>query len=180
MKIHFIFCTSLEWWKAIGVFLIKFIDRVDSNHFAIVIEGYSEPKVYETTFPKYKISKYSDWIKSHRIDRQFTYDVPTHLQYKVVEWLESHNGKRYSVFQLLFIAAAIFKPINKILNWGILNHDRALICTEVGSRFMEKFMGLIVKESHDKIGMFDLIKIVRKINLESDIYGSDYIWRVKE
>lgn len=156
MVVRFLFSNPREAWKQPGAWLIRRADRSKASHFAIAIFGFGTVFVYEAVFPKCRRLPYSEWINHNKIESFHDFEVPTYLEFEVNEWAKSIVGKWYSVPQLALIAVTIIEPLNKLLNWAILNHERQMICTEVGSRFIEKFMTLPIKESHDKIGVRDM------------------------
>ena len=74
----------------------------------------------------------------------------------------------YSIPQLALIALSLLGPLQRKLNWAILNHKKALICTEVGSRFIESFTHIEIKESHDNVGVNDMFHYTRKMEKYPD------------
>lgn len=178
MKVSFIFCNATTWWKLPGAALIRWADSSPANHMAIMLETYTGQNVYESVIPKSrKISTFA-WGKEYSVVQTFTFEVPAHLHFIVREWLESQVGKKYSISQLALIALTVLAPVNKLLNWSILNHDKYLICTELCSRFMEEFMGLQVKESHDKISVSDMIRICKE-NYNKEYIQCSNVWKLK-
>jgi len=162
MRVKLILCNPTKWYKWLGNTLLKWADNVDSGHFAIELSSYSEPLIYESIFPRSIKSRISKWLSHYEIVEEIEIQIPSDLQGKVYFFLESLLNKPYSIPQIIYIAICIaFKPIDKILNWGILNHEQALICTEYGSRFLEKFIEIEIKESHDKIGLKDMQNYMR-------------------
>lgn len=156
MVVRFLFCNSKTWWKQPGSALIRKVDGSDSSHFAVELITFTERIVYESVFPRARKIEKTEWAKHYSVTAYYDFEVPSYMQYKVKDWLESIVGIHYSVPQLLLIALCVLKPLNKLLNWAILNHQQALICTEVGSRFLERFTHIKIKESHDKIGVWDM------------------------
>lgn len=172
MYIRFLFCNPKAKWKWIGSKLIRWADRTNASHFALEIEHISGKRyVYESVFPRSQKSEIHEWLTHYNVISVYTFHIPTQIQHKVYEWLESLVGKPYSIPQLVLIALCILKPINSLLQWAILNHDRALICTEVGSRFIEKFIQFPIKESHDKIGVFDMMEYSKEMSTKG------FLWR---
>jgi len=157
MIIRFLFANPLVWYKQAGNKLLKIGEIVPFGHFAIELETYGEPKVYESIFPKSQKVTRSEWNKHYSLVKQYQWNVPEHLQSQVYEWLEKQVGIRYAIEQIIFIGLAIiFGFLNLILNKLVLNGNKAMVCTELGSRFAERFWGFVPTESHDKIGLQDM------------------------
>lgn len=157
MIVKFYFADSTHAYKLPGTLAIKFFDGAISGHFAIGLETYGEEHVYESLFPKSRKLPISEWLKDYKIIKQHQFFVPNHLQYKVLEWLEGTVNIRYSVEQIFFIGLCIlFKPLDYLLNTAVINHKKALICSETGSRFVDRFIYFKILESHDKIGVRDM------------------------
>jgi hypothetical protein len=163
MVVRFLFSNPREAWKQPGAWLIRRADRSKASHFAIAIFGFGTVFVYEAVFPKCRRIPYSEWINHNKIESFHDFEVPSHLQARVHEWLKAIEGRWYSVPQLLLIAVTILEPLNKLLNWAILNHEKQMICTEVGSRFVEEFTTIPMEESHDKIGVSDMYEITAEM-----------------
>lgn len=165
MMISFLICDPTTWWKLAGSWLIKTVDRSSGSHFAIRCETYSGVKIYESVFPKSTRTPEEEWLKHYKIIKRYDFEVPAAHQASVLEWLESMVGVWYSVPQLALIALSIIlKPLVFIFNRTILNHEKALICTELGSRFVEKFMRWIFTKSHDNIGVREMTYISGRLN----------------
>ena len=167
MIVRFVFANPTEWWKQPGAALLRWADKVPAEHFAIQVESIVSNNYHESVFPKSRTLVGKKWEKKWIAYKKYEFEVPDHLQWQVMEWLLQQNNVWYSIPQLFLIALCFIKPINDRLNWAILNHNRLLICTELGSRFIEKFMTIPIKESHDKIGlkdMFDLSETAAGIN----------------
>lgn len=179
MRVTFIFCNAITWWKLPGAALIRWADKSPANHMAIMLETYSGQMIYESVIPKARKIKPVFWGKEYAVTHTFSYEVPPELHYQVIEWLEAQVGKKYSISQILFIALATLSPINRWLNWAILNHEKYLICTEIGSRFKERFMRFQVNESHDKISVSDMLRICKKFH-NAEYIECQNIWRVNK
>jgi hypothetical protein len=165
MKVTFLFCNPTQWWKQAGSWLIRVADKSPASHFAICIEHDSGREVvYESVFPKSMKSSIEEWMRHNSLVAAFGFDVPRGKEYLVHEFLEARLGIWYSVPQLILIALCLIKPLNKLLNWSILNHERALVCSEVGSRFLERFIEIQIKESHDKIGVRDMLEYTETLS----------------
>jgi hypothetical protein len=171
MIVKFYFADPLVWWKKPGNLLLKIGDEVSAGHFAIGLETYGEEQVYESVFPRSKKSPISEWLTHYKIVKQYQFYVPQHLQYKVLEWLEGYLNVRYAVEQILFIALCIlFTPIDLLLRTAVLNHNKALVCTELGSRFIDRFFHFMIKKSHDRIGLNDMFRF-------SDCLEDKVMWK---
>jgi len=157
MTVRFLFANPLAWYKKAGNKLLQIGEIVNSGHFAIELDGYAEPKVYESLFPKSQKVTRSEWNKHYEVVKVYEWTVPDHLRFQVYEWLEKQVGIRYAIEQIIFIGLTIiFGWLNLIFNKLVLNGNKAMVCTELGSRFAEKFWGFIPTESHDKIGLQDM------------------------
>lgn len=173
MIIRFLFANPKTWWKKAGNFLLQIGEIVDAGHFAIELETFGEPDVFESIFPRSQKLTRSEWDKHYTVVKQYQWEVPAHLQYKVMEWLNQNVGKRYAIEQIVFIGATIlFGWINLIFNKLVLNGDKAMVCTEYGSRFAERFWGFVPTESHDKIGLKDM-------EIISDRYENNVKWTLQ-
>lgn len=173
MTIRFLFANPLVWYKKIGNFLLQFGEMVPFGHFAIELETSGEPEVYESIFPKSQKSKRSEWNKHYKVVSQYEWQVPEHLHSAVYEWLNKQVGIRYAIEQIVFIGITIiFGWINLFFNKLVINGNKAMICTEYGSRFAERFWGFVTTESHDKIGLNDM-KVI------SQRYENNVKWSVE-
>ncbi len=161
MRMTFYYCNPISKYKQLGNFILRAAEDSTYGHFAIGLKSkYSEEMVYEAVFPRFhKISK-KEFLTHYRVEDEITWDVPNHVQFALLEFLESFVGVRYAIEQILFIGLAIlFFPINMILKNVVLNGNKAIVCTELGSRVAEKFFGFMPKETHDKIGLSDMLLI---------------------
>lgn len=157
MIVRFLFANPKTWYKKIGSRLLQIGELVPFGHFAIELETYGEPKVYESLFPKSQKVNRSEWNNHYELVKEYQWNVPEDLRFQVLEWLEKQVGIRYAVEQILFIGLTIiFGWLNLIFNKLVLNGNKAMVCTELGSRFAERFWGLVPTESHDKIGLQDM------------------------
>ena len=174
MTVRFLFANPLAWYKKAGNKLLQIGEIVNSGHFAIELDGYAEPKVYESLFPKSQKVTRSEWNKHYEVVKVYEWTVPDHLRLQVYEWLEKQVGIRYAVEQIIFIGLTIvFGWLNLIFNKLVLNGNKAMVCTELGSRFAERFWGFIPTESHDKIGLKDM-------EVLSDRYENNVKWQLKD
>lgn len=157
MTIRFLFANPKTWYKKIGNRLLQIGELVPFGHFAIELETFGEPKVYESLFPKSQKVNRSEWNNHYELVKEYQWSVPEDLRFQVLEWLEKQVGIRYAVEQILFIGLTIiFGWLNLIFNKLVLNGNKAMVCTELGSRFAERFWGFVPTESHDKIGLQDM------------------------
>lgn len=162
MKVSFLYANPTKWYKKIGAAILRWSDKSDYAHFAILIEYGQSEFVYESILPvSQRLNKY-EWLGHYRIQNQITMDVPKYLEKDVLIWSSSMVGKPYSLAQLVLISMLLlFAPLRRILFMPILNHDKALICTEMGSRFIERFMTIKLEKSHDEIGLRDMVSLGR-------------------
>ena len=107
MTIRFLFANPLVWYKKAGNFLLQIGEQVPFGHFAIELETYGEPKVYESLFPKSQKVNRSEWNKHYTIVKSYEWEVPEHLRFQVLEWLEKQVGVRYAIEQIIFIGLKI-------------------------------------------------------------------------
>jgi len=165
MIISFVICDPLSKHKQLGSWLIKKIDRSSGSHFAIKKESLAGVHYYDSVWPISKKSNEQDWLKKYKVIKSYSFDVPLHLQADVISFLESLVGIKYAIPQLALIALSILLwPLRKVIYKSILNHEKALICSEYGSRFVEKFMKFILLKSHDNIGVRDMEIMSRKLH----------------
>lgn len=161
MKITFYYVNPVSKYKKFGNFILRSAEDTEYGHFAIGCTGPSNIEtVYEAVFPRFhKISK-EEFLLHYEIYDSISWEVPEDIQYRVFDFLEGFVGKRYALEQILFIGLTILLfPLNILFKSLSLNGNKALVCTELGSRFAEKFFGFVPKESHDKIGLKDMLVI---------------------
>lgn len=157
MVIRFLFCTPKSWYKWIGSEIIKLGEGVNAGHFAIEVEMYGDSKIYEAVFPKSRKIALYDWMDHYKVVGEYEFHAPIHLETDIVDFLNDLTGVKYSISQIFTIGlVALFKPLDFILKTKVINQKNALICTEVGSRFVERFMDLRIDQSHDQIGISDM------------------------
>jgi hypothetical protein len=172
MKVHFLFSNSLVPSHKPVNFLIRWVDKSCAGHFAIGLETDYSFYVYEAVAPKVRKVRYEHWVKQYEVCKKASIDVPRPLSPDVVYWLENIIGTRYGYEQVILLGVlALLKPLDLIFKKININHKRALICTEIGSRFIEKFLVYSLKESHDKIGVRDMELITDKLFL------SEILWQ---
>jgi hypothetical protein len=154
VRVKFLLCNHHKF--DFGGWFIRRFDRSKFSHAAIELE-ITQPVVYEFVMPKSKKTFKIDWAKGYKVERSYDFVVPTHLQFDVLQWLNAHVGIRYSMTQIGWIALCnAISLIDKNFNWVPINQSKAMICTELVSRFMERFMTIKFKESHDKISLKDI------------------------
>jgi hypothetical protein len=160
MRVSFVICDPLAFSKQIGKWVIKEVDGAPGSHFAIRLDSYTGINYYEAVLPCSRKLKSDEWNKHYKIIKQFDFEVPSGMEYDVLTWLESMVGRPYSIAQLVLIAVSTMSMHLQLLFKGaILNHEKALICTEYGSRFVERFMNFHLQKSHDNIGVEDMYEI---------------------
>ena len=153
-KVRFYFCDPTAGFKKPISWLIKLVDKAPASHFALDISGV----VYESVWPKSQSILRIKWLNHYKIVKQYELDVDNIKASFMIEFCDTLIGKHYSPTQIFMIGlAALVKPFEKIFGKKIVNGNKYLICTEVGSRFMEQFMMLELKEeTHDMISISDL------------------------
>lgn len=166
MILRFVFANPKQWWKQGGASLLRWADQFPASHFAVELVTIKHHYVFESVFPRTRRLEKHEWNELWTEHSAYEFEVPQHLQWEVLAWLNHSVGKWYSLSQLLLIALCLIKPLNDKLNWSILNHDRFLICTELGSRFIERFMKIVMIESHDKIGLQDLGDLCEQVSFK--------------
>lgn len=166
MVVTFIFANSTKTLHKPVNFLIRWLDKSIAGHFAIGLQTDFSHTVFEAVAPRVrKITPYQEWLKYYTPVRTLSIAVPLDKYSSVLEWLEGMLGIRYGYEQIVFIAVClIINPLNKLWNRVNLNYKKAVICTELGSRFIEKFLVYELKESHDKIGVRDMEKIITDLS----------------
>jgi hypothetical protein len=172
MKIYFVFCYNIRWYALLSPVIAYFQNTKGISHFAIVLEKEDgQLMVFESVFPKAHSKTYLEWSKGYRVERSFCFEVPKDKEAAVLLWLESQNGKSYPFSQLFFILATILnKGIEKVSRGWVLNGNKWLICTELGSRFIEAFFIGHITESHDRIDLKDMISYSEQYDLASEVW----------
>jgi len=173
MKVYFIFANSkLRLHKPVN-YLIRMVDRSMAGHFAICLETDFSKTVFEAVAPKSrKIVPYDEWLNLYDPVKTLEIEVPDNKSLAVIEWLEGMVGVRYGYLQVLIIGLSAFlRPFGLILNGININYKRAIICTELGSRFIENFLEYRLKETHDEIGVKDMEIITDELS------SSEIKWR---
>lgn len=172
MIVRFLFANPKAWYKQVGNFLLQLGEQVPFGHVAIELEYNGECNVYEYVFPKSQKEPREEWNKHYKLVKQYQWRVPEEMQEAVLKFLEKNVGIRYAVEQIFFIGATILLGwTNLIFNKLILNGNRAMVCSELLSKFAEKFWGFIATESHDKIGLKD-------VEVISDRYENNVTWKI--
>jgi len=171
MVVRFLFCVPKSWIKWIGSELIKLGEGVRAGHFAIELEEYGESEIYEAVFPKSRKMKLYDWMDHYKVVGEYEFHVPIYLQDSVKQFLSEMVGINYSLGQIFTIGlVALFKPLDSFLRTRVINQKKALICTEVGSRFIERFFNLDLKQSHDQIGIKDMYDYSDELLLMENVW----------
>jgi hypothetical protein len=156
MILKFYYAVPKTFPKTLFSKIMQIGENVDFGHVAIGLESYEGSYVYEAVMPRTRKMKLSEWDLHYKIVRQIQWTVPAHLQGDVYEYLQKSMGIRYSLRQILVIGlTCIFKPLDYFFKKVKLNNSKALICTEVQSRFAEKYMGFKLNKSHDEFGLED-------------------------
>ena len=174
MNVYFVFSDTKVWWKKLGCWLIKFIDKGSGSHFALGITNNEEIYYYESVLPKSRVISKEQFLAINEIKKQYLFAVPKELEKEVVRFLDSLVSRPYSIQQLIliFISKSLL-PTNIFLKGAILNHEKSLICTEVGTRFIEQFMNYKLTKSHDNTGVKDIQIICEGLVLQ------DKEWKVQ-
>jgi len=163
MKIGFAFANSIAWYKKPVNFLLRWADKSKEGHFALIYEGFTE-RTYESIWPKSHQISLEEWMTHYSVEEVFYFEVPKHLEEEILPFLDSLLNKPYAFPQIFLLGICIlFKPFNKLFGTAILNHEKALICTEYGSRFVERFMNYKLTKSHDNTGLSDMKKITLQL-----------------
>jgi hypothetical protein len=169
MRVSFVICEPLSGLKKIGSWIIRTLDQSKASHFAVELDSLAGIYYYESVMPKSRCLPKDEWDKHYRIVQKWTFEVPKGLEYDVLLFLNDLINKPYSIAQLLLIAGGIFSGAFQIaFNKAIINHEKALICTEVGSRFIERFMRWNFVKSHDNMGIRDLTEICNALGISSN------------
>lgn len=156
-KVSTIFCNPTAWWKQIGSAVIRWGDKSEASHTAILVEDETGAWIYESVFPTSRKLPLQEWLKIYKPVKTFSFEVdPSMVDFSYLI-LDGLVGKYYSIGQLVFILFTnTFGWLDRVFNNKVINHERGLICTEVNSRYFEA-MGLWdIEESHDKIGVLDV------------------------
>lgn len=174
MKVILLFANSKLPLHLPVNFLIRWLDKSKAGHFAIRVITSEFDIVYEAVAPKVrKVMPYDVWLKYYTPNHELEIPVPQSKEAEVTKWLESILGLRYGYEQIVLIGlCAIVKPFSSYLSKVILNHEKALICTELGSRFIEKFLVYKLKKSHDEIGVRDMEEII------DDLSKTEIKWQI--
>jgi hypothetical protein len=173
MKIHFVFCYNISWYAFLSPIFSRLEGLVRISHFAIILENeFGKKTVYESVFPRTRKIDFDEWKKKYEMRKLFTFGGPREKQFEVFEWLEAQKGKHYPFSQLFFILFAMINKCFENISFGwVLNGSQWLICTELGSRFIDKFFVTDVKESHDRIGLRDMLNLSQELEVKKEIWG---------
>jgi len=165
MKVSILFAKNSAWWAVLGR-LIMFVEQKPFSHCAVLLEYDGKQVVYDSVFPKGRIMSYQKWSMLYK-------DILVHEMPDISPWevaaklsLAKDSRRYYSIVQLLWILLALFKPFDRWTNWFTLNGHKAMICTELVSRFLELFYQVKFNESHDKIGLVDVHEAVKKLEVK--------------
>ena len=171
MVVRFLFCTPKTWYKWIGSEIIKLGEGVKAGHFAIEVEEFGESTVYEAVFPKSRKITLYKWMDHYKVVGEYEFHVPINLQSSVKQFLSEMVGINYSLGQIFTIGlVALFKPLDYFLRTRVINQKKALICTEIGSRFIERFFKIDLDQSHDQIGIKDMYEYSDKLILMDNVW----------
>lgn len=167
MKIHFLFVYNHAWWAILSP-VIKRLENVDFSHCAIGLEHNGKFLVYESTWPKGKVSEYSEFSRHYEVIHDISFDVPEYHQYKVSKFLDNSVGIVYSFVQLVVIAAGKIHPkLNHWLKNWTWNGNTSLVCTELVARFLDRFTSNQFDESFDYIGCDEVFFAVQGLSFKN-------------
>jgi hypothetical protein len=174
MTINFTFSDPLSWYRIPGAWFIRVVDGGQGSHFSVGVSGSDDIYVYEAVIPRSRVVPMKSWLGHNKVKVNYMFQVPKEIEADVIRFLDSLIRVPYSVPQLIliFLCKMLF-PTNILLKGAIINHERALICTEVGSRFIEKFMNYKLTKSHDNTGVKDIQMICEGLVLQ------DKEWKVQ-
>lgn len=157
MKLAFLFCNPKSKWKQPGSWLIRKLDGSLCSHVAIAVTIQGHTHVFEAVSPMSRNMPISDWLEQYALEYSYEFEVPVFKQFDALGFLESITERPYSYGQIVLIGLTkLFMPLQFVLRGAILNHERALICTEVISLFVEKFMRYNLRKKHDQHGITDI------------------------
>lgn len=157
MKLCFLFCNPTSKWKQPGSWLIRKFERSLASHVAISVEIGSVTYVFESVAPNSRVMEMSEWKKHYQLEYAYEFEVPEFKQWDALNYLENIVERPYSYGQIILIGLTkILLPLQFLFRGAILNHERALICTEVISLFVEKFMRYTLRKKHDQHGISDV------------------------
>lgn len=169
MKLAFIFCNPTSKWKQPGSWLIRRFDRSAASHVAVSVQVGQITYVFESVSPKSRVLEFSEWKKEYNIAYTFDFTVPELKSWAVLNYLENIIERPYSYAQIALIALTkLFLPFQFIFRGAILNHERALICTEVISLFVSKFMKYDLKKKHDQHGISDIDRMAVELAIQEN------------
>lgn len=156
MILRFYYAKPTAGYKKLFSTIMQIGENVDFGHVAVGLETFAGNTVYEAVMPKTRKLSFAEWTTHYEVVREVQWTVPNHLQALVREYLEGIVGIPYSLLQILVIGlTCIFKPLDFVFKAAIINQAKAQICTEVLSRFAEKFMGYKMRKTHDEFGLED-------------------------
>ncbi len=157
MKLAFLFCNPKSKWKRPGSWIIRKLDGSPCSHVAVSVTIQGHTHVFESVSPNSRNIPLADWLEQYSLEYAYDFEVPDFKQFDVLSFLESTTERPYSYGQIVLIGLTkIFLPLQFLLRGAILNHERALICTEVISLFVEKFMRYTLRKKHDQHGINDV------------------------
>lgn len=157
MEISFVFSRSKLRSHKLGCKVIRRMEKTDVSHAAILVKTAFGSMVYEAVFPRVRKMKFEDWIEQYEPIRVYPFEVPKEFRFLVGMDLRKMEGIPYPISQLILIGIGIVAPgLAKWLKPIVLNHDGALICTEVGAILLRNYMEVDFLESLDNVGLRDL------------------------
>jgi hypothetical protein len=157
MNVSFVFCNPKSKLKQPGSWIIRKLDKSAASHVAICVQVAETKYVFESVSPDSRVIEFNEWLKEYVIAYTFDFKVPELKAWAALNYLENIVERPYSYGQIVLIGLTkIFMPLQFLLRGAILNHERALICTEVVSLFVEKFMKYDIKKKHDQHGISDI------------------------
>jgi hypothetical protein len=166
MKVYILFAENRAWW-AVGSHLLKWVEKTNFSHVAVMLTDDYGTWVYESQAPQGRRVTLMEWLKKYKIVDSVLLDEHfkkgTHEYY----YLYRQTQVPYSFFQLVLIGLGI---LNKALlernKWLEVNGHKAAICTELVGNFLRVAYGVELGKSADLLGLQDIRNLVDNLKAE--------------
>lgn len=158
MKAYVVFARPKPWWMFLDD-IFMWVEKTNFSHVAIVLEDIDHGKhwVFESRWPKGRKIALGKWLQDYKvvslelIDNNF--NRYSNHYYDLIRMTE----KPYSFSQVLTIGWGLLFKAGGSKDWFLeVNGNKAKICTELVSVFLNKVYGVELKKSPDMVGLYDV------------------------
>lgn len=147
-------CESKGLWHNPINLAIKFVEKVDFSHYAILADGY----VYEAVSPQSRSIPFSQWRDKYDIVRTYTLNVSEPGSSNLLSRIQDELGKPYAYSQILMILMTNMFKLKGTLE---INGKKALICSEFVARPLAEVLGYKFSVTPDNVGMDELENVLK-------------------